>query len=90
MQNLSIKLGAKLTFATVEKERSRIFKALHNNNKINIDLVDVSVCDSAGLALLIDINRNCFNLKKQFQLDNIPQNINALAKFCGIEKLLNS
>ncbi len=89
MQNFSLKLGHKLTFATVANERARILKALENNDNLLIDLMDVVLCDSAGLALLIDVNRNCTRLKKHLNLENIPNEINSLARFCGVDELLH-
>lgn len=84
-----LKLASQLTFATVEAERK---KAIQNfasiNDKVTVDLIDVETCDSAGLALLIELKR-VFNPDREMAFTNISPSILSLATFCGVEKLLN-
>lgn len=84
-----LKLASHLTFETVESERQRILDNFsHSQGQLTLDLIDVKLCDSAGLALLIELRRVVHQLKRRIYFNNISEGILSLAKFCGVEKLL--
>lgn len=81
-----------LTFDTVTVHRSRFKELLEREQGANIccDLSDVQVCDSAGLAFLIDVRRLCHHQNTQLIIENASVDILALAKLYGLEKILEN
>lgn len=79
-----------LTFKTVPPISDLLHKLFHDDKITNIqlDLHDVSHCDSAGLALLIEAQRLCKQYNKTLIMQGIPKAIYSLAEFCGVETLL--
>ena len=81
-----------LIFDTVNSDSLRLNKMLKDNNTTSIclDLSDVRVCDSAGLALLIEAQRLSRKYDKILTIKQISKQIIALAKFCGVENMLTN
>ena len=90
MTNNLFYLNAVLTFDSVAKERERIKRFLATLNVANVcfSLKDVVQCDSAGLALLIEISRMCHQAKIDYKIEHIPSIVFALAEFCGVKTML--
>ncbi len=84
------KPSKELTFATVQsncnKEQCYLEDAKISN--FCLDLCEVERCDSAGLAFLIETKRMCDRYKKTFAITGMPESIDALAKFCGVDGIL--
>lgn len=57
-------------------------------DSIKLSLAKVSQCDSAGLALLIELKRFCTGLKKNMLIVDVPESVKNLAQFCELESLL--
>ena len=79
-----------LTFDTVQLDRKQLLQYVQtlDKNIVFLDLSHVRLCDSAGLALLIDAKRMCRHYNKQFKLIGMPEAICALAEFCGVKAIL--
>jgi len=79
-----------LTFDTVQEDTARLLLLLKNADvtQIRIDLSQVTHCDSAGLALLIEAKRLSSQYHKTLLIDEIPDLISGLAEFCGVENIL--
>lgn len=80
-----------LTFETVQSDNNRLLKLLKENKEITgirLDLANVMHCDSTGLALLIETQRLCKQHNKTFFMQNMPESVEALAEFCGIDVIL--
>lgn len=80
----------RLTFATVQSESKRLHALLNEQNTslFRLDLHDVTQCDSAGLALIIETKRLCKQHNRALSIDGVTKAIYALAEFCGVEALL--
>lgn len=89
-KNIRFKPSNELTFHTVQLDRKRLLKYLQDTEitSVNVDLNHVSHCDSAGLALLIEAKRLCGQYRKALIIDYVPQEVHALAEFCGLDILL--
>ena len=83
------KLAKHLTFATVAADKLQFIALLQSNKQdvICCDLSTVKTCDSAGLALLIDIRRLCRQERTPLSMENIPEAIRALAILYGVEQI---
>lgn len=84
--------STKLTFDTVMADLALLSAYLKNNAQkkiICLDLSQVALCDSAGLALLIEAKRACNNQQKTLIIEGMPKAVEALAQFCGVHALLN-
>ncbi len=79
-----------MIFTTVEKDRRNLIEYCRNLGKadLRIDLSNVSHCDSAGLAFLIEAKRLAREYKKSCLIIGMTKSIQALAEFCGVDKML--
>lgn len=79
-----------LTFDTVQRDRKQLLLYVQAANRdiISLDLSHVRLCDSAGLALLIEAKRMSRLYKKLFKIIGMPEAIGALAEFCGVKAIL--
>jgi phospholipid transport system transporter-binding protein len=80
-----------LTFETVQSDNSRLLKLLGQEpgvSGIRLNLLNVTHCDSTGLALLIETKRLCKQYKKTFVMENMSDAVQALAEFCGVDVIL--
>ena len=82
--------STRLTFDTVESDRKRLLKhvQLPAVKNVCLDLSQVEQCDSAGLALLIELKRLCMQFDKPFKIEGMPSAIHDLAEFCGVDMIL--
>lgn len=92
MTQLRFKLASELTFNTVSTEQNRLFKSMQNVSMTSLclDLSEVALCDSAGLALLIEAKRLCRQFNKNINIENMSKEIDALTEFCGVQEILSS
>lgn len=90
MNDQCFALPQALTMETVQAEIERLMKWLREDSNgvtLRLDLSNVTQCDSAGLALLIEAKRLCHAKKKFLAIQGMPEAIQALATFCGVESL---
>ena len=80
-----------LTFDTVTSDLSLLHAYLKKNQACvtRLDLRFVTLCDSAGLALLIEAKRLCNKQNKKLIIEGMPKAVEALAQFCGVDALLS-
>ncbi|MDT8371606.1 MAG: STAS domain-containing protein [Gammaproteobacteria bacterium] len=86
--NGAINVSGELTFNTVSQivtVASGLFEKLSN---LEIDLVNVTRSDSAGLALLVDWVRYAKNTNKNIVFHHMPEQLLALAYASGLDELL--
>ena len=90
MNEILFEVSSCLSFDTVQQESQRLKLLLqdHSVTHIKLPLQGVEHCDSAGMALLIDMKRLCEQHQKVVVFDNLSKPIRAMAKFCGVEALL--
>lgn len=84
------KPGAELTFKSVVAIRAKLYEALQAepSDTFGMDLSEVTQCDSAGLALLIEARKLCIKNNKVFEITGMPEKTESLAEFCGVKTLL--
>lgn len=92
MELINFKPGSELTFKSVVSVRAELYKALMNDtaNRFCLDLSDVTHCDSAGLALLIEAKKLCKHSNKIFEVVGISPETQSLAEFCGVDSILET
>lgn len=90
MQEEYFKPSQRLTFATVQADCDRLVKYCRESKTafLCLDLSEVTHCDSAGLALLIEAKRISKALNKTCNIEGIPKAIRALAEFCAVDAIL--
>ncbi|NCX96870.1 MAG: STAS domain-containing protein [Chitinophagia bacterium] len=88
---ISVKLTNNLTVSTVQTLRDSLLSRIKNNQikKVVVDLSEVENCDTSGIVLLIDVQKQCQRYSKDLQLINTPQKISDLADFYEVDKILN-
>ncbi|CEG56346.1 STAS domain-containing protein [Legionella fallonii] len=88
----TFKPSSSLTFESVISIRAALYKALKevDGDKFCLDLSDVTHCDSAGLALLIEARKLCKQNNKMFQVIGISPETRSLAEFCGVKSILET
>jgi phospholipid transport system transporter-binding protein len=84
------KPSSRLTFDTVQLNVKPLMELLHDNSTkiIRLDLQGIIECDSAGLALLIEIKRLCHQYNKSLLIEEMPNSIALMAEFCGVDAVL--
>jgi phospholipid transport system transporter-binding protein len=90
MNTEAFKLSSSLTFDTVVSNLNQLKMQLkyHQGTSFCLDLSAITLCDSAGLALLIEMKRLCQRQRKTFVIEGMPYVIQTLAEFCGVDTLL--
>jgi len=86
----NFKPGGELTFKSVVSVRDKLYKALMEDTRERfcLDLSDVTHCDSAGLALIIEARKLCKQNNKVFDVIGISPETQSLAEFCGVKTIL--
>lgn len=81
---------AELTFKSVVAVRAQLYKELvaSASDHLCLDLSDVSQCDSAGMALLVEARKLCKKHNKTFEIIGMPAETRSLADFCGVKDIL--
>lgn len=92
MNDTYFKLASELTFNSVAVVRDQVASALKMNSadEFYLDLSDVTHCDSAGLALLIEAKKLCQQYNKTFKIVGVSARIRSLAEFCGVNDVLET
>jgi phospholipid transport system transporter-binding protein len=87
---INFKPGTDLTFKSVVSVRAKLYQALMGDTctAFCLDLSDVTHCDSAGLALLIEARKLCIQSNKSFEVRGISPETLSLAEFCGVKSIL--
>ncbi len=84
-----LRVSGELSFKTVPALVANNKDFLSNGNSIDIDLSDVSRADSAGVALLIEWQRQAQKQNKSICFINIPSQMLAIVHLSGVDDLLS-
>jgi len=81
-----------LTFDTVQSNSNKLLELFGHDKEdlLHLDLSEVTKCDSAGLALLVEAKRLSKKYHKTLVIMKMPAAIAALAEFCGVDEMLRS
>lgn len=92
MDVINFKPDVELTFKSVVSVRAMLYKALLNetSDRFCLDLSNVTHCDSAGLALLIEARKLCKQNNKTFEVIGMSSETQSLAEFCGVKSILET
>ncbi|WP_454781184.1 STAS domain-containing protein [Legionella sp. WA2022007384] len=92
MNNVYFKPDVDLTFKSVVAVRAKLYQALmeDKSDRFSLDLSDVTHCDSAGLALLIEARKLCKKNNKFFEIIGMPTETQSLVEFCGVKGILEA
>lgn len=92
MNTVHFKPETELTFKSVVKVRAEIYKVLMGEamERLNLDLSDVTHCDSAGMALLIEVQKLCKKNNKILEIVGMSSETKSLADFCGVKDILEA
>ena len=80
-------LSGELSMATVP---TLLAQGLHSAEaaEVRVDLQGVTRADSAGVALLIEWQRAARRQQRRLRFQNIPPQMLAIARLCGVDELL--
>ncbi len=81
-------VSGELTFTTVKSVLNEIQSLVGSLSTLQIDLSDVTLSDSAGLALLVHWMRAAKQAKKPLVFHHIPAQMLAIASASGLDELL--
>jgi phospholipid transport system transporter-binding protein len=82
------RVSGALHFTTVSPLLGQGETAIQNGRAAVIDLSSVSESDSAGLALLIEWLSVAKEAKRSLRYENIPEQLQELARLCEVEPLI--
>ena len=85
----SYRVSGELSFKTVPKFAASNKDLFINGNNLDVDLSGVARADSAGVALLIEWQRNAQKQNKSICFINIPSQMLAIAHLSGVDDLLS-
>ena len=90
IKNNVLSLSGQLTKQTIEYDLFKTESQFSQTTPLTIDLGKVTDVDSAGLAWLINIMRDCRSTDIQLKWDNVPSNIMQLAKLSNAQSLFTN
>lgn len=82
-------LEGELGFASVPAVLESSAKGLTDSREIQVDLKGVTRADSAGLALLVEWLRESEHAGKVITFTNVPEQLLAIARLCGLDEILS-
>jgi anti-anti-sigma factor len=82
-------LSGRLCGQTVGQLWQKGQQLIKGQTAFTVDLADVSFCDSAGLALLIELLRDAKRHNQAIHYINVPKQLLAIAKVSGVEGWIN-
>ncbi|CAM4486649.1 MAG: hypothetical protein LEGION0403_FIIPPAGN_00355 [Legionella sp.] len=79
-----------LSFKSVVEVRAQLYKTLMDgaSTHLVLNLSEVTHCDSAGMALLIEARKLCKKNNKTFEIIGMSAETESLADFCGVKDIL--
>lgn len=92
INSIQFKPATQLTFDTVELDLQRLRDYMNHNDSqsILLDLSQVTRCDVAGIAWLIEVKRLCKQQHKSFEILAMSDSIKTMAELCGVSKLVQT
>ena len=82
-------LEGELNFSSVPTVLKSSAKGFLDGRDIKVDLKGVTRADSAGLALLVEWLRESKRAGKQVTFTNVPEQLLAIARLCGLDEILS-
>ncbi|NQY94670.1 MAG: STAS domain-containing protein [Campylobacteraceae bacterium] len=76
------------TIYEVEKLKDEFIKELGSHKKVIIDLANIKKIDMPAIQLLLSLKISCNQVKKPFELKNIPENIFKSFQISGCDTAL--
>lgn len=91
MNNKVVYLEGDLTIGNVVARKATLAQWLqtYQASEVVFDFSRVANCDSAGLALIIDLIRCAAKLGKSLRLTHLSQQMLDLVTFCGVDELIS-
>lgn len=83
-----IQVNGALNFAVVTKLRREGIRLIAKNEQSRFDLQNIQAEDSAGLALLVAWVKYAHKSNKEISFVNVPEQLLAIIKLCGLDELL--
>ncbi len=80
----TIQLSGELVIETINKQITNITKT-HLQNNLTIDLTNINKIDTAGIAMLIDLQAQSHKASKQISYINIPIHVSSLCTLYQIK-----
>ncbi len=62
----------------------------NENTGFEVDLLKVEHSNSAGIAMLLELNRIGLGLNKSMRIKNMPEQMEVIARVHGVDELLNA
>ena len=82
-------LEGELGFSSVPAVLKSSAKGFTGSREIQVDLKGVTRADSAGLALLVEWLRESERAGRVITFTNVPQQLLAIARLCGLDGILS-
>ena len=83
-----VRLTGRLDLATVPGLAGRARELLAGRSEAGVDLSGVERADSAGLALLLEMQREANRAGCRLRFLNVPTSLRTIADACGIDAVL--
>lgn len=77
-----------LDFTTAREALERISALVHSSELLHISLAGVTRCNSAALALMIELKAVAHRAGHQVTFSDVPEGMGQLAKVCQVESFI--
>jgi phospholipid transport system transporter-binding protein len=84
-----LRVSGELSFKTVPEIVPRCRELTRGEGELCIDLAAVQRADSAGVALLVEWQREAQRQQRRIRFQNIPQQMLVIARLSGVDELLS-
>ena len=85
----TVSVSGTLNFATAANALAAMRDAFAHSDRHTLDLSEVTACDSAGLACVLAALSAADQGGRQVAVRHVPEGMQALARVCGVERLLH-
>ncbi len=76
MKTENVELDTSLSVYTAAKIHSQLAEVYKNSDRIEIDLKNITDCDTAGIQLLFSLKKSCLDAGKEIFLKNPSEAVN--------------
>jgi anti-anti-sigma regulatory factor len=70
MRNINLEMDKSLTVFNIAEAYNRFTEVFQNSDRIEIDLNNITDCDTSGIQLLYSLKKSCMNTGKEISIKN--------------------
>lgn len=76
MSNKNMEIGSSLTVYNIAELHDKFKEIINNSDRVEIDLENITDCDTSGIQLLYSLKKSCLNKDKEISIINPSAAVN--------------